>query len=91
MPIVPRFSVDGTPIKEFKNAESRLLKNAHKAQAMTDLKSCSAHLTTFRTRYYMEGVGLDSESVGRTTRERIVEVRHLLVIRDNVKEVMFYD
>ncbi|GJS29409.1 probable xyloglucan endotransglucosylase/hydrolase protein 23 [Tanacetum coccineum] len=32
------FSVDGTPIREFKNAESRLLKNAHKAQAMADLK-----------------------------------------------------
>ncbi|GKE17912.1 hypothetical protein Tco_1425489, partial [Tanacetum coccineum] len=53
--------------------------------------SCGAHLTTFKTRYYMEGVGLDIESVGRTTRERTVEVRHLLVIRDNVKEVMFYD
>ncbi|GKE08047.1 histidine phosphatase superfamily protein, partial [Tanacetum coccineum] len=50
-----------------------------------------AHLTTFRTRYYMEGVGLESESGGRTTRERTVEVRHLPVIRDNVKEVMFYN
>ncbi|GJX41099.1 translocase of chloroplast 159, chloroplastic [Tanacetum coccineum] len=37
-----------------------------------------------------EGVGLESESGGRTTRERTIEVRHHLVIRDNVKEVMFY-
>ncbi|GKA67811.1 histidine phosphatase superfamily protein [Tanacetum coccineum] len=48
-------------------------------------------VTTFRTRYYMEGVGLESESGGRTTRERTIEVRHHLVIRDNVKEVMFYN
>ncbi|GJR32331.1 argonaute/Dicer protein, PAZ, partial [Tanacetum coccineum] len=49
-----------------------------------------AHLTAFRARYYMEGVGSESESGGRTTRERTAEVRQLPVIRDNVKEVMFY-
>ncbi|GJZ77348.1 hypothetical protein Tco_0642020 [Tanacetum coccineum] len=54
------------------------------------LRSHSAHLTTFRARYYMEGVGSDSESGGRKTRERTAEVRHHPMIRDNVKEVMFY-
>ncbi|GJZ80974.1 T-complex protein 1 subunit eta [Tanacetum coccineum] len=54
------------------------------------VRSYSAHLTTFRAHYYMEGVGSKSESGGRTTRERTPEVRHLPVIRDNVKEVMVY-
>nr|GEU71391.1 isoleucine--tRNA ligase, cytoplasmic-like [Tanacetum cinerariifolium] len=45
-------------------------------------RSCSAHLTIFRARYYMEGVGSESESGRRTTRERTAEVRHLPVIRD---------
>nr|GFB50185.1 argonaute/Dicer protein, PAZ [Tanacetum cinerariifolium] len=49
-----------------------------------------AHLTAFRARYYMEGMGSESESGGRATRERTGEVRQLPVIRDNVKEVMFY-
>nr|GFD16182.1 hypothetical protein [Tanacetum cinerariifolium] len=51
--------------------------------------SRGAHLTTFRTCYYMEGVGSESES-DRTTRERTAEERHHPVIHDNVKEVMFY-
>ncbi|GJT85888.1 hydrophobic protein RCI2B-like protein [Tanacetum coccineum] len=55
-----------------------------------DPRSCSAHLTTFRAHYYMKGVGEKSESGGRTTRERTLKVRHLPVIRDNVKEVMVY-
>ncbi|GKD16076.1 hypothetical protein Tco_1205234 [Tanacetum coccineum] len=54
------------------------------------IETCSAHLTTFRACYYMEGVESESESGSRTTRERTVKVRHIPVIRDNVKEVMFY-
>ncbi|PWA91206.1 Argonaute/Dicer protein, PAZ [Artemisia annua] len=49
-----------------------------------------AHLTAFRARYYTEGMGSESESGGRTTRERTAEVRQLPAIRDNVKDVMFY-
>ncbi|CAI9774583.1 unnamed protein product [Fraxinus pennsylvanica] len=51
-----------------------------------------AHLAAFRARYYIEG-GDTSEtgsSGGNTTREQNVEVRPLPVIKDNVKDVMFY-
>ncbi|GJT17632.1 probable xyloglucan endotransglucosylase/hydrolase protein 23 [Tanacetum coccineum] len=78
----------------FNSSQTLLLSvgNKQKSQSIPlTYSSCSAHMTTFRTRYYMEGVGLDSESVRRRTRERTVEVRHLPVIRENVKEVMFYD
>nr|GEY67818.1 DNA polymerase alpha catalytic subunit [Tanacetum cinerariifolium] len=44
-------------------------------------RSCSAHLTTFRAHYYMEGVGSKSESGGRTTRERIAEIT---TVRDRI-------
>ncbi|GKD76676.1 histidine phosphatase superfamily protein [Tanacetum coccineum] len=59
---------------------------AHVNSLSSIIISCSAQLITFKTRYYMKGVGLESESGGRTTRERTFEVRHLHVIRDNVKE-----
>ncbi|KAI7998954.1 Protein argonaute 1B [Camellia lanceoleosa] len=51
-----------------------------------------AHLAAFRARYYIEGETSESESTsgGRATRERNVEVRPLPLIKDNVKEVMFY-
>ena len=49
-----------------------------------------AHLTAFRARYYTEGVGSESESGGRTTRERTAEIRKLPVIHNNVKDVMYY-
>ncbi|XP_022853100.1 protein argonaute MEL1-like [Olea europaea var. sylvestris] len=51
-----------------------------------------AHLAAFRARYYIEG-GDTSESGssgGNPTREQNVEVRPLPVIKDNVKDVMFY-
>ncbi|GKB21396.1 HSP70 nucleotide exchange factor FES1, partial [Tanacetum coccineum] len=37
------------------------------------VRSCSAHLTTFRAHYYMEGVGSESESGGRTTRKELLK------------------
>ncbi|KAF5937660.1 hypothetical protein HYC85_025166 [Camellia sinensis] len=51
-----------------------------------------AHLAAFRARYYIEGETSESESTsgGRATRERNVEVRPLPLIKDNVKDVMFY-
>lgn len=54
-----------------------------------------AHLAAFRARYYIEGADTsDSESTagraGGATRERNREVRPLPVIKDNVKDVMFY-
>ncbi|GKA37559.1 hypothetical protein Tco_0724124 [Tanacetum coccineum] len=69
-----------------------LLSTRFNLQIFSLQMSCvvSAHSTTFSAHYYMEGVGSKSESGGRTTRERTPEVRHLPVIRDNVKEVMVY-
>ncbi|KAA8550272.1 hypothetical protein F0562_001956 [Nyssa sinensis] len=54
-----------------------------------------AHLAAFRARYYIEGDVSDSGSGSasggiRATRDRNVEVRPLPVIKDNVKDVMFY-
>ncbi|KAI3450653.1 hypothetical protein Pfo_007318 [Paulownia fortunei] len=54
-----------------------------------------AHLAAFRARYYIEGADLsDSGSAaggaGGATRDRSTEVRPLPVIKDNVKDVMFY-
>ncbi|KAA8544172.1 hypothetical protein F0562_022192 [Nyssa sinensis] len=52
-----------------------------------------AHLAAFRARYYIEGEISESGSTsggGSSTRERNVEVRQLPVIKDNVKDVMFY-
>ncbi|KAK2980073.1 hypothetical protein RJ640_028802 [Escallonia rubra] len=51
-----------------------------------------AHLAAFRARYYVEGDASETESAtgGRATRDRNVEVRPLPVIKDNVKDVMFY-
>ncbi|PWA57345.1 PAZ domain-containing protein [Artemisia annua] len=50
-----------------------------------------AHLAAFRARSYMEGDQSDTSSRGqRATRDRVAEVRHLPVIHDNVKSVMFY-
>ncbi|XP_073158792.1 protein argonaute MEL1 [Henckelia pumila] len=53
-----------------------------------------AHLAAFRARYYIEGTdtsdsGSTSGGVG-ATRERNVQVRTLPLIKDNVKDVMFY-
>ncbi|KAK4409024.1 protein argonaute MEL1 [Sesamum angolense] len=54
-----------------------------------------AHLAAFRARYYIEGSDLsDSGSTaagsGGATRDKNREVRPLPVIKDNVKDVMFY-
>ncbi|KZV47182.1 protein argonaute 5 [Dorcoceras hygrometricum] len=52
-----------------------------------------AHLAAFRARYYIEGTESDSGSTSGgvgTTRERNRNVRPLPLIKDNVKEVMFY-
>ncbi|XP_059627105.1 protein argonaute MEL1-like [Cornus florida] len=51
-----------------------------------------AHLAAFRARYYIEGETSDTASTsgGRASRERDGDVRPLPVIKDNVKEVMFY-
>ncbi|KAK9279006.1 hypothetical protein L1049_012681 [Liquidambar formosana] len=52
-----------------------------------------AHLAAFRARYYIEGTETSdsgSGSGGRSTRERHAEVRALPIIKDNVKDVMFY-
>ncbi|XP_075489913.1 protein argonaute MEL1 [Primulina tabacum] len=53
-----------------------------------------AHLAAFRARYYIEGTdtsdsGSTSGGVG-ATRERNIQVRALPLIKDNVKDVMFY-
>lgn len=51
-----------------------------------------AHLAAFRARYYIE----DETSAGgstsgtRSTAERNLAIRALPVIKDNVKDVMFY-
>ncbi|THG07146.1 hypothetical protein TEA_019246 [Camellia sinensis var. sinensis] len=51
-----------------------------------------AHLAAFRARYYIEGETSESKSTsgGRASGERNVEVRPLPLIKDNVKDVMFY-
>ncbi|XP_022883562.1 protein argonaute 5-like isoform X2 [Olea europaea var. sylvestris] len=53
-----------------------------------------AHLAAFRARYYIEGGEISesgsSSGGGSTTREKKAEVRPLPVIKDNVKDVMFY-
>ncbi|KAJ9178015.1 hypothetical protein P3X46_009935 [Hevea brasiliensis] len=50
-----------------------------------------AHLAAFRARYYIEGETTDGESSGgRSTMGRSREVQPLPVIKDNVKDVMFY-
>ncbi|KAL0460112.1 UNVERIFIED_CONTAM: protein argonaute MEL1 [Sesamum latifolium] len=54
-----------------------------------------AHLAAFRARHYIEGSDLsDSGSTaagsGGATRDKTREVRPLPVIKDNVKDVMFY-
>ncbi|KAJ4724979.1 Argonaute family protein [Melia azedarach] len=48
-----------------------------------------AHLAAFRDRYYIEGESSDGGST-RGTSERSLEVQALPVIKDNVKDVMFY-
>ncbi|KAI5603005.1 hypothetical protein BDE02_01G190600 [Populus trichocarpa] len=47
-----------------------------------------AHLAAFRARYYIEGETSDSGSTGATGRS--VEARSLPVVKENVKDVMFY-
>ncbi|XP_011037293.1 PREDICTED: protein argonaute 5-like [Populus euphratica] len=47
-----------------------------------------AHLAAFRARYYIEGETSDSGSTSATGRS--VEARSLPVIKENVKDVMFY-
>ncbi|KAK6926677.1 Argonaute, linker 1 domain [Dillenia turbinata] len=56
-----------------------------------------AHLAAFRARYYIEGDSTDTGSVpggasggARNTRERVVEVRSLPAVKENVKNFMFY-
>ncbi|KAL8501279.1 hypothetical protein ACS0TY_020723 [Phlomoides rotata] len=51
-----------------------------------------AHIAAYRARYYIEGVDFsDSGSaVGGGTRDRNQEVRPLPIIKENVKDVMFY-
>ncbi|GFP93542.1 protein argonaute mel1 [Phtheirospermum japonicum] len=55
-----------------------------------------AHLAAFRARYYMEGIEMsDSGSTsagaaGGATRDRRADVRPLPLIKENVKDVMFY-
>ncbi|KAK2980070.1 hypothetical protein RJ640_028799 [Escallonia rubra] len=52
-----------------------------------------AHLAAFRARYYIEGDASESGSTSggtRTTRERNVDIRPLPLIKENVKDVMFY-
>ncbi|KAG9146474.1 hypothetical protein Leryth_011748 [Lithospermum erythrorhizon] len=54
-----------------------------------------AHLAAFRARYYIEGEFSESGSShagssGRATRENTTPVRPLPLIKDNVKDVMFY-
>lgn len=48
-----------------------------------------AHLAAFRARYYIEGDGSDTGSSGGG-RGTTVESRALPLIKDNVKDVMFY-
>lgn len=49
------------------------------------------HLAAFRARYYIEGETLDGgSSAGRSKTGRSREVQPLPVIKDNVKDVMFY-
>ncbi|TYG96603.1 hypothetical protein ES288_A11G364300v1 [Gossypium darwinii] len=51
-----------------------------------------AHLAALRARYYIEDEMSDSGSTGggRKPKDKVVEVRQLPSIKDNVKEVMFY-
>lgn len=51
-----------------------------------------AHLAAFRARYYIEDEMSESGSTGgsRKPEDKVVEVRPLPSIKDNVKEVMFY-
>ncbi|KAK6141978.1 hypothetical protein DH2020_020765 [Rehmannia glutinosa] len=54
-----------------------------------------AHLAAFRARYYIEGTemsdsGSTAGAVAGATRDRNAEVRPLPVIKENVKDVMFY-
>ena len=49
--------------------------------------ACYARLAAFRARYYMEGETSDGGSTGGENR---TELRPLPLIKDNVKEVMFY-
>ncbi|KAJ9188754.1 hypothetical protein P3X46_000119 [Hevea brasiliensis] len=50
-----------------------------------------AHLAAFRARYYIEGETSDGgSSSGRSTTARSREFQPLPVIKDNVKDVMFY-
>ncbi|XP_057955824.1 protein argonaute 5-like [Malania oleifera] len=53
-----------------------------------------AHLAAFRARYYIEGESSEGQSStgggGRSTRERMADVRPLPTIKDTVKDVMFY-
>ncbi|KAK9279607.1 hypothetical protein L1049_013286 [Liquidambar formosana] len=52
-----------------------------------------AHLAAFRARYYIEGTETSDSGFGcggRSTKERNAEVRPLPIIKDNVKDVMFY-
>jgi hypothetical protein len=58
------------------------------------VKSCSAPCTlrpfgSFRARYYIEGETSDSGSTTGAT-GRSVEARSLPVVKENVKDVMFY-
>ncbi|XWS28647.1 hypothetical protein CRYUN_Cryun25bG0088900 [Craigia yunnanensis] len=50
-----------------------------------------AHLAAFRARYYVEDETSDSGSTGgQKAKDRNFKVRPLPIIKDNVKEVMFY-
>ncbi|KAM0842094.1 hypothetical protein ACQ4PT_058583 [Festuca glaucescens] len=51
-----------------------------------------AHLAAFRARYYVEGDSSDGGSTpgGGVAREGPAEVRQLPLIKENVKDVMFY-
>jgi len=48
-----------------------------------------AHLAAFRARYYIEGETSDSGSTTGAT-GRSVEARSLPVVKENIKDVMFY-
>jgi eukaryotic translation initiation factor 2C len=53
-----------------------------------------AHLAAFRARYYVEGDSSDGGSTpgssATVAREGPAEVRQLPLIKENVKDVMFY-
>jgi hypothetical protein len=48
-----------------------------------------AHLAAVRARYYIEGEASDSGSTSESDQDR-VEIRPLPLVKDNVKDVMFY-